>query len=166
MPQQVFPGRYLSSSPDGTVVFLIGMRVNRMWKIHRWLPTFLAMVPMLIGLKKYDDRGLLAVHTWFGRTTILLQYWRSMDELLAYSREVEAEHVPGWRAFNRRIGNTGDVGVFHEAYVSHPDEMHVIYRNMPRFGMAKATEHVPANRSETIRSSVRTARTRDMKRAA
>ena len=29
------------------VVFLIGMRVNRLWKIHKWLPVILAMPRMI-----------------------------------------------------------------------------------------------------------------------
>jgi hypothetical protein len=29
------------------IVFLIGMRINNPWKIHRWLPVFLAMPRML-----------------------------------------------------------------------------------------------------------------------
>jgi hypothetical protein len=31
---------------------------------------------------------------WFGRTTILVQYWRSMDQLLAYATNREAAHLP------------------------------------------------------------------------
>jgi len=29
------------------VVFLIGMRLNKPWKIHKWLPVFVAMPRML-----------------------------------------------------------------------------------------------------------------------
>ena len=29
------------------VVFLIGMRINRLWKVHKWLPVFLGMPKML-----------------------------------------------------------------------------------------------------------------------
>ena len=32
---------------DGLVVFLIGMRINKWWKIHQWLPVFLAMPKMI-----------------------------------------------------------------------------------------------------------------------
>ncbi|MEV5181684.1 monooxygenase family protein [Streptomyces werraensis] len=54
--------------------------------------------------------------------------------------------MPGWRDFNRSVGDSGNVGVWHEACVSRPDRMHVIYRSMPLFGMAKATEHAPPGR--------------------
>ena len=142
MGQKVYPGRYAASPPDGTVVFLIGMRINKWWKIHRWLPAFISMVPMLKEVNRHSEHGFLGYHVWFGRTTIVLQYWKNLDDLLTYARNADAEHVPGWRNFNRQVGNNGDVGVWHEAYVTHPDQMHIIYRNMPEFGMGKATNHV------------------------
>jgi fumigallin biosynthesis monooxygenase-like protein len=39
------------------VVFLIGMRVNKPWKIHKWLPVLLAMPKMLRELEKRPDSG-------------------------------------------------------------------------------------------------------------
>ncbi len=40
--------RRLTADVEGDfVVFMIGMRVNRPWKLHRWLPVFLAMPRML-----------------------------------------------------------------------------------------------------------------------
>jgi Domain of unknown function (DUF4188) len=34
----------LTAQVDGeVVVFLIGMRINRIWKIHKWLPVALAI---------------------------------------------------------------------------------------------------------------------------
>src|SRR5450755_780756 len=47
----VIPER-MSAKVDGDfVVFLIGMRVNKIWKVHKWLPVFLAMPKMLKELK-------------------------------------------------------------------------------------------------------------------
>ena len=34
------------------VVFLIGMRINKFWKAHKWLPPFLAMPRMIKELEK------------------------------------------------------------------------------------------------------------------
>lgn len=133
-------GRYAAEAPDGTVVFLIGIRVNKWWKFHRWLPSFLAMRPMLFELQKHPELGMLGYHVWFGRTTLLVEYWRDMDHLLAYARSTDQEHLPAWRRFNRRVGGDSSVGIFHEAYVTHPDEMHTIYRNMPEFGLGGFTD--------------------------
>ncbi|MEU3099936.1 DUF4188 domain-containing protein [Streptomyces sp. NPDC006967] len=123
MSQKVYPGRYAAAPPDGTVVFLIGMRINKWWKVHRWLPAFIAMVPMLKEVIRQSEHGFLGYHVWFGRTTIVVQYWKDMDELLAYARNAGAEHLPRWRNYNKKVGNNGDVGVWHETYITHPDQM-------------------------------------------
>ena len=41
------------------VVFLIGLRVNKPWKIHKWLPVFLAMPRMLKELAANPESGFL-----------------------------------------------------------------------------------------------------------
>ena len=38
------------------VVFLIGMRINKFWKITKWLPPFLAMPRMIKELEKLHLR--------------------------------------------------------------------------------------------------------------
>src|SRR6516225_2445411 len=74
----------MSARMDGAfVIFLIGMRINRPWKVHRWLPVFLEMPRMLAELERQPELGMLGGHFWFGRTIILLQYWRSFDALTA-----------------------------------------------------------------------------------
>lgn len=54
-------GRYTADlgDRDGVVVFIIGMRVNRLWEVWRWLPVFAAMPRMIIELAKDPSRGLL-----------------------------------------------------------------------------------------------------------
>jgi hypothetical protein len=42
---------------DGIVVFLIGMRINSWWKIHRWLPVARAMPPMMKELMQRSSTG-------------------------------------------------------------------------------------------------------------
>ena len=41
------------------VVFLIGFRINKPWKLHKWLPVFLAMPRMLKELEGRPDSGFL-----------------------------------------------------------------------------------------------------------
>ena len=76
------------------VVFLIGMRINQPWKIHKWLPTLLAMPRMLKELYQHPSLGLLHHEMWISRTIILVQYWRSMAQLLAYATQRDAQHLP------------------------------------------------------------------------
>lgn len=144
LTSDVLPGATSATPSEGTVVFLIGMRVNRWWRPDQWLPTFRSAFPMLKEVhREADELGFLGMHVWFGRTTLMLQYWESMEALLAYARSAEATHVPGWRDFNRRVGADPSVGVWHEAYVTSPDRTHVVYRNMPPFGLGRVTEMVP-----------------------
>src|SRR5215470_11563057 len=89
------------------VVFLIGMRVNRWWKVHRWVRVAAAMPRMIRELSANPELGLLGAEAWFGRTTIMVQYWRSMDALLDYAKNRNAEHLPAWRSFNKLVGTNG-----------------------------------------------------------
>ncbi len=125
------------------VVFLIGMRVNRWWKPHKWVPVSMAMARMLEELYANPDLGLLHHEQWFGRTAILVQYWRDMESLMAYARAKDAEHLPAWRDFNKRVGMNGDVGIWHETYRIPAGAYEVIYGNMPTFGLAQALGSVP-----------------------
>src|SRR5262249_32613742 len=86
----------------------------------------------------------LGAEAWFGRTTVMVQYWRSMDALLAYAKDREAEHLPAWRAFNKQVGTSGDVGIWHETYRVRPGDYEAAYVNMVPFGLGKAGELVPA----------------------
>jgi hypothetical protein len=136
------------------VVFLIGMRINQPLKLHKWLPVAAAMPRMLKELQQQPERGLLHAELWFSRTILVLQYWRSMEQLLAYAKDKEAEHLPAWRAFNKAVGTDGSVGIWHETYAVSPGTYENIYVNMPPFGLggAGALQSVAqANRSAAAR---------------
>ena len=143
----------LTAHLDGEfVVFLIGVRVNRPWKIHKWLPVVLAMPRMIKELLSKPDSGLLGYETWFGRTTLMVQYWRSTEQLLAYAKNRDAEHLPAWKAFNKAVGTNGDVGIWHETYVALPGSFENVYVNMPAFGLGRAGILLPASgKLETAR---------------
>lgn len=61
--------------------FLIGMRINRPLKIHKWLPVMMAMPRMLRELQADKELGLLGGDFCLGRTIISLQSLRSFDHL-------------------------------------------------------------------------------------
>ena len=119
------------------VVFLIGMRVNRWWKIRQWLRVARAMPRMLRELGEHPELGFLGAESWFGRTTVMVSYWRSMDHLLAYAKSKSHAHLPAWRSFNKLVGTNGDVGIWHETYRSRPGDYESVYANMPLFGLGK-----------------------------
>src|SRR5580692_11825189 len=113
---QVINDRMCAQVDGEVVVFLIGMRINKLWKIHKWLPVAMAMPRMLRELGQNPDLGFLGAHSWFGRTIIVLQYWRSVEDLQAYAKNRDRAHLPAWAAFNRAVGKNGDVGIWHETY--------------------------------------------------
>ncbi len=43
MGQPTYCGRHEANIEGDFVVFLIGMRINKPWKIHRWWPVLRAM---------------------------------------------------------------------------------------------------------------------------
>lgn len=141
------PGRYTADHDDEVVVFLIGMRINRLRRVRQWLPTALAMPPMLRELSEHPEKGLLGFESFRrGRTILQVMYWRSFDDLERFARNPDDPHLPAWRAFNRRVGTAGDVGIFHETYVVPARASESIYNNMPSFGLADATGAVEVAR--------------------
>jgi hypothetical protein len=128
------------------VVFLIGMRINRVWRVSRWLPTFLAMPRMIRELERSPESGFLGANTYLGspRRPMVVQYWRSFEHLEAYARSKDGAHWPAWVAFNKRIGSNGDVGIWHETYLVAAGRYECVYNNMPPIGLGMATGLVPA----------------------
>ena len=57
----------VSSLGDEVIVFLIGMRINKPWKVHAWWPVFVAMPKMLKYLAEHPDKGLLGYQQAFFR---------------------------------------------------------------------------------------------------
>ena len=142
---KIIADRLTAQIDDEVVVFLIGMRINRAWKVHKWLPVALAMPRMLRELGADSTSGFLGVESWIGNPTLALQYWRSFDHLERYARDSVRLHRPAWAAFNRAVANNGDVGIWHETYRVRRGDYECIYNNMPSFGLAKATRSVPAS---------------------
>jgi hypothetical protein len=127
------------------VVFLIGMRINKPWKPHQWLPTLRAMPNMLKELEAAP-----AEHGFLGYMNLgllsLVQYWRSFDHLEAYARARDKHHWPAWLEFNRLMKDSrGDVGIWHETYLVRAGEYESIYSGMPMMGLAKAAQLADAS---------------------
>jgi len=142
MSAQVFPGRYTVEHQEGFVVFIIGTRINKWWAVHKWWPVFTAMPPMIRELYSNKDLGCLSVENFFGlRTTLMVQYWNSEEDLMAYARG--QKHLTAWKNFNKKVGNNDAVGIYHETYVIKPGQFESIYGNMPEFGLAKALGMLP-----------------------
>ena len=140
----VHPGRFSARLDDDVVLFLIGARVNRLHRVRSWGWVVRQMPRMMARLLEVPDLGLLHVENFFrGRTTLAVQYWRSLDDLHHFAQSDDHPHLQAWHAFNRRLAGSGDVGVWHETYLTGPGSLEAVYSDMPTFGLAAATTHVP-----------------------
>lgn len=141
---KVIRERMTAPQEDDLVVFLIGMRINNWFAIHRWLPVFLAMPKMLTELHVDRSLGFRSYQMWLARTVILVQYWESADKLMAYAKAKDSEHLPAWRAFNRAATKSDAVGIWHETYLVDKGRSENVYVNMPPFGFGKVGTLEPA----------------------
>ena len=137
------------------VVFLIGMRINRWWKFHKWIPRAMAMPRMLKELANKPNSGFMGAESSLG---VIVQYWKSFEHLEAYAKDREGLHYPAWKSFNTKIKSNGDVGIWHETYKIKAGEYECIYNNMPPYGLGKTGKIIPAtgsltNAADRIKSS-------------
>lgn len=143
MAKKVFTGRFTTENNEDITVFLIGMRINNRLAVHKWLPVFNAMPGMIKELyTNQEELGFLSMESYFGlRTTVMIQYWRSTEDLLAYAKN--DRHLTAWKKFNKKAGNNDAVGIYHETYELKAGNYESVYGNMPLYGLGKALEHVP-----------------------
>lgn len=136
----------VTAEVDGDfVVFRIGMRINAVWKVHRWLPVFLSMPRMLHDLEDEPERGLMAYDLKLGlRSHEVVQYWRSFEHLRGYALDPEERHAASMQRFVRAVRESEDVGLWHETYLVRAGEYETIYTNMPPTGLGKAGDVRPA----------------------
>ncbi|MEU6607380.1 DUF4188 domain-containing protein [Streptomyces shenzhenensis] len=144
-------GRTTAAAEGDVVVLLIGLRINRFWAVHHWLPALVSMFRMLRELARDGDIGLLArvLLTASPRTYYVVQYWESKEQLYAYASSPAMLHHRVWAITNRmeRKGKVrGHVGLWHETYVVPEGSYESIYLDMPPFGLARAHGQAPVER--------------------
>lgn len=147
---KLIPERVSAEIDGDFVVFLIGMRINKWWKVWQWLPTGLAMARMLkeLSILPKEDTGFLGVTNFgFGG---MVQYWRSFDALETYASADNLAHQAAWTAFNKRVKNArGDVGIWHETYLIRAGQYENVYSGMPPFGLGRIGTLNPATGNRT-----------------
>jgi len=146
MAGQIYQGRYTVDNDKDLVVFLIGMRINKRWAIHRWVPVFLAMPGMITELYRNKEQlGFLSTESYFGlRTTVMIQYWKTADDVLAYAKK--EKHLKAWQSFNQKLKGNDAVAVYHEMYQVKAGQYEAVYANMPKYGLAHALMHIPVGK--------------------
>ena len=89
----VNPGRFTADIDGDFVVFMIGMRFNKPWKVRQWWTVFSAMPKMLRVLGTHPELGCLHTQSWFGRTTLPVHYWRSFEDLDRFAQDEDLPHL-------------------------------------------------------------------------
>jgi len=135
---KIHPGRHMADVQSGCTVFLIGLRVNKLWKLPRILWVNKEFNKMMKELQQQPELGLLHFESWFGNPTLMVQYWQSREHLFGYSRNPELSHASAWGKYMRKLGQSSDFGLWHETYDITPETSESMYLNMPPFGLGKA----------------------------
>jgi hypothetical protein len=139
-------GRLTATLDDDVVVFLIGMRFNRPGKVWRWWDVFVSMPKMLRELRTVPELGLLHAQSGFlSGHPLVICYFRSPEHLYRFAKDPDLAHLEPWRRFNRRVRDSGDVGIWHETYRVSPDRAETIYGNMPPWLLGAAVGAEPAS---------------------
>ena len=138
----IFTGQYTATTNKSFVIFLVGIRINNLWALHKWIPFVTRLFLLRKHLKKNNHSSLLNTKTWYSRREIMLvQYWHSLESLETFAHSEMEPHLVSWREYNTKIGKSADIGVWHETYFVDKRNFESIYNNMPRSGLALATNH-------------------------
>ncbi len=131
------------------------MRVNNFFAFKQWFSVAKAMGPMLDVLSRYPEKGLLSresFYRFFPLEAVFITYWKSFEHLENFARNPHDPHLEAWRELNLKFSNNDSVGFWHETYIIQAGQCEAIYGNMPIFGLASATKHVPiVKKNETAR---------------
>lgn len=138
---------------DDLVVFLIGMRPHRTWRLDQTIFVSNAMRRMLAELfrdrEAGADLGFLGGFVAFAPSgPMVVQYWRSFEDLDRYANSAELEHRPAWLKVYRMMHDAGAarVGFWHETYKVPAGAHESIYVSMPPVGLAAAVGAQPVGR--------------------
>ena len=143
---KVIDKRVTAAIEGDFVVFLIGMRINKLWKVGSGSRCSSRCRGCSASSSGRPESGFLGANLYMGspRRPMVVQYWRSFEHLEAYARSKDAAHWPAWVAFNKRIGSSGDVGIWHETYLVPAGAYDSVYNNMPPDRSRRGVALVPA----------------------
>jgi hypothetical protein len=148
MALKVYAGRYTAHTTEPFIVFVVGMRLNRLREFPKWVMAARAFTSMLKELQRTPDKGFLGgLNIAYRGGAGQIQYWRSFEDLDRFARAPADLHIPAWRRYNKLVGNSGKFGVWHETYLIEPGKYEAIYANSPAIGLGTVLDLVPATGS-------------------
>ena len=151
-------GRFSAEIDGDFVVFLIGPRLNKPWLALKGIGDLggrrRGMVAMLDDLMAHPEKGLLGYRMGF---PVIVQYWRSFEQLEAFARDPGDLHRPTWLAWFRR-DRRGRTGIWHETFLVRAGEYEAVYSDVPVAGLAAAGRPVPVAEASRARQRLGSAR--------
>lgn len=135
----IVDGQVTAELDGGFVVMRLGMRINRLWKPHKWLPLIRANLAMLDELEANPDIGMLAYDTKLGiRNFENVLYWNSFEDLRSWAFDPDASHAPTMKGTMDRMAASDDVGIWHELYLIDDASYETVYYNTLPVGLGRA----------------------------
>ena len=133
------------SLEDDFVVFLIGIRINHLWKSQNWIPAALAMPTMINELSYILESGFLGYQLIGAFPPVIVQYWKSLEQYEAYTKNRDESHYPVLNDFIQKMRKNSDVAVWHETYKVKDGKFESIFNNISAYGHGKVSKLVPAS---------------------
>ena len=138
------PGRHQADLHTEVIAFPIGMKINRIWAIHRWLRPTIDTVRMWRHVQTARPDGYLSGYLFvYSRGVGMMQYWRDFDSLEAFAGDTTKPHLSAWRNLVAQTRNDQTFGYWHETYLINPATSETIYGSMAPFGLSAAVGHAP-----------------------
>lgn len=101
----IYPGRYAARNDGLLAVFSIGMRVNRLWAVHKWLHGSACHGPMVKSLLDRRELGLMHAESYLiRRGTVLVREGRSFEQWACFARDSSLSRLDAWKQLNRAVG--------------------------------------------------------------
>ena len=140
---EIRTGRYGAEIEGDFVVFLIGARLNKPRHLLASARDLggrrRGMQAMLAELMAHPEKGLLGYRMGF---PVIVQYWRSFEQLEAFARDPGDLHRPTWVEWFKRDPK-GRTGIWHETFLVRAGEYEAIYDSVPEAGLAAAGRAAP-----------------------
>jgi hypothetical protein len=113
------------------------------------------MPRMIKWLEQHPQAGLLHYEQAIRSplSPMIVQYWRSFEDLERFARSPEAPHLEVWKRFNATVRDSGDVGIWHETYRVAGGASESIFGNMPRTGLGVAGDLQPVGSTAATAAS-------------
>lgn len=154
--------RLVADIEGDVVVYINGMRLNKLRAIPQWILAGRKLAKMFERLEADPDSGFLGYQPAFMglRTGAAIQYWRSLEDLKRFAHDRDDLHVPAWKWYNERVDAGGGVGFWAELYIVENDNYETFYRNIQPVGLGAVgglrpdegrDRHIDMSRERTAR---------------